>query len=343
MDNVQHHPAVFDLHSDIITDIAIRRAQGERSVFKTRHFPRLVKSGVMAAVLALWVEPHYRQNSPTRLWQLLGAFLADLADSPECVRLVTDKASLLETLEKGKFGVFLGVEGMTFVEQWPVAGNHAKTSALDLLPERLRESLGIVQALGLRHAILVWGEQNQLAGGPGGSYNPQASTGLTPFGRYTVQELAVRNIVVDVSHLDESSTDGVFSAVPGVVIASHSNARALCNVPRNLSDAHLREIGRRNGVVGINAYSRFLHSSTATLDHYIDHLVYVANQIGIDHVALGFDFMDYLPSTLGFPEQTQSLERVEDVPNLLHRLRQRGFSTREVEQISFYNALRIFG
>lgn len=341
MNNVQQRPIVFDLHSDIISDIVIRRAQGERSVFKTRHFPRLSKNGVMAVVLVLWVEPHHRQNSSIRLLQLLGAFLADLAESSDCVRLVTGEASLLQSLQEGKMGVFLGVEGMTFVEQWPIF-TQGKRTPFDLLSEQLRESLEILQSLGLRHAILVWGENNQLACGPGGSYDPFTSAGLTAFGMHTVRDLTLRHIVVDVSHLDERSTDDVFNAVEDVVIASHSNARALCDVPRNLSDTHLQEIAQRNGVVGINAYSRFIHPDRATLDHYIDHIVYVANLIGIEHVALGFDFMDYLPPDLGFSEKTQGLARVEDVPNLLIRMRQRGFSAQEVEQISFQNALRVF-
>ncbi|MFB5193217.1 dipeptidase [Alicyclobacillus fastidiosus] len=336
---------VFDLHSDIPVDIARRRAFGERAVFKTRHFERLVEGGIQAAILVLWVEPEHRCRSAQRIVELLGALIADLHESSDCVELVSNEESLKNCIGRGKFAVFLGVEGMTFVEQWSLGGtsNMADWQQSDALYEKFRQSFGILNQFTLRHAILVWGEQNQIASGPGTFFDEASRVGLTDFGRHVVQELDRSNIIIDVSHLDETSTEDVLTTTQGVVIASHSNARALCDHPRNLSDRHICKIGDRGGVIGINAYANFIDPVNPTVDRYVDHVVYIANLIGIEHVALGFDFMDYLPDTFGFSEKTTGLTNASDVPGLIERLYKRGFTEREVEQLAFQNALRIVG
>ena len=123
-------------------------------------------------------------------------------------------------------------------------------------------------------------------------------------------------------------------------IQTRHTSRRVCG---NLPDRHLGEIGRWNGVIGINAYGKFLDRHNPTIDRYVDHVVYVANLVGIEHVALGFDFMDYLPDSLGFSEKTAGLTCVEDVPSLIQKLHERGFSESEIERITFNNALRVFG
>jgi membrane dipeptidase len=368
-------PYVFDLHSDLVTDIAIRRARGERRVFARRHFRRLVEGGVRAAVAVLWVEPEYRQHSAQRFLQLFGSLMADLEECRDCVELVTDAKALSAVVNSGKVALFLGLEGMTFVEQWPlieaigdkvgdkstqteIATSQATDappaspnsyqpnasladSADSQLAEKLRQALAVLVPAGLRHAILVWGERNQIASGPGAMYRPELGRGLTPFGRQVVRELADRNVVIDLSHLDDESIDGVLDAVEGPVMASHSNARALCDVPRNLLDRHIREIGQRGGVIGLNSYPDFIDGHRPTIDRLIDHAVYIADLIGIDHVAFGFDFTDYLTESGYGVREDAELRSVEDVPKLIARMRERGFSEADIEKIAFANALRM--
>lgn len=340
-------PYIFDLHSDMATDIAIRRARGERQVFRRRHYPRLASSGVKAVVAVLWVEPEYRQNSASRLLQLLGSLMADLEECKDCVQVVTDKATLNKALESGKVALFLGIEGMTFVEQWPIFESVGKQPngaevAEGQLAEQLLEALAVLMPFGLRHAILVWGERNQIASGPGLLYRAELGKGLTEFGKQVVRELESRKVLVDLSHLDDQSIDDVLEVAEGPILASHSNARALCEAQRNLIDRHIREIGRRNGVVGMNAFTNFIDVDSPTIDRFIDHAVYIAGMIGIDHVAFGFDFTDFLPAESGYGVSADvELRSVENVPKLIQRLRERGFSEAEIGKLAFTNAMRI--
>lgn len=350
---------VIDMHSDIATDIAIRRAAGEHQVFKRHHFEKLKQAGVRGVFSVLWVEPEYRHRSAARLVQLLGALLADVQECSDCVELVTSEKALVKTIDIGKIGLVLGVEGMTFVEQWPsfeqeggkesaVASAHMAdvfdAASLTLLNEKLLQSLAILKLLGLRHTIFVWGEDNAIASGPIPSHGESTNRGLTEFGRQVVQTLQAQNIMVDVSHLDDKSTEVVLAATNGVVMASHSNARALCDVPRNLIDTHIDEIGRRGGVIGINAYPDFIHESDSSLDRFIDHIVYIGNRIGLQHVGLGFDFTDFLDTENGGRgRDVIGLHSASDVPSLIQRMSERGFSASEIVGVTHQNALRILG
>jgi len=344
---------VIDMHSDIATDIAIRRAAGERQVFKRHHFEKLKKAGVYGVFSVLWVEPEYRQQSTYRLFQLLGSLLADIQECRDCVEIVTTERALSEVMNRGKIGLVLGVEGMTFVEQWPIFAQPPERdsdetslslSRVSQLHEQMQQSLAVLGPLGLKHAILVWGEDNEIASGPVPGHSPSTNRGLTAFGQQVVQHLQAQKILVDVSHLDDASTDAVLASTSGVVVASHSNARALCNVPRNLTDRQIDEIGRRGGVIGINAYPEFIHESDASVDKFIDHMVYIAHRIGVQHVGLGFDFIDFLPmESVGWNRSDVGLRSAQDVPLLVQRMHERGFADSEIQGVTHKNALRILG
>lgn len=105
--------------------------------------------------------------------------------------------------------------------------------------------------------MLTWDEENALATGVQGD----ADRGLTETGRRAVRRIQEKGMVMDVSHLNEKSFWGVMDVTAGPVIASHSNAKALCDVPGNLTDEQLRAIRDTGGVVGLNAYCRFVDAN----------------------------------------------------------------------------------
>ncbi|MBO5501634.1 MAG: membrane dipeptidase [Clostridia bacterium] len=181
-------------------------------------------------------------------------------------------------------------------------------------------------ALGVRAAALVWNNENRLAHpAKGGS-----SEGLTPFGKTILQEMRKHRMAVDISHLNERGSDEVMdSDTP--CMASHSCARGLCDHFRNLSDRQLRQLFATGGYVGVNFFVPFLATNgKATLDTVIDHMAYMCDMGGENHVGLGSDFD-------GIDQYPEGLRNAGDIPALLERMRQRGFSEALVEKIAGQN------
>lgn len=181
-------------------------------------------------------------------------------------------------------------------------------------------------AMGVRAAALVWNNENRLAHPAKGS----SRDGLTSFGKAIVQEMRNHRMAVDISHLNERGSDEVMdSDFP--CMASHSCARGLCDHFRNLSDRQLRQLFATGGYVGVNFYVPFLTSSgKATLDTVIDHMVYMCDLGGENHVGLGSDFD-------GIDEYPEGLRNAGDLPALLDRMRQRGFPETLVRKIAGEN------
>jgi len=181
-------------------------------------------------------------------------------------------------------------------------------------------------AMGVRAAALVWNNENRLAHpAKGGS-----KEGLTPFGRAIVQQMRKHRMAVDISHLNERGSDEVMdSDTP--CMASHSCARGLCDHFRNLSDRQLKQLFATGGYVGVNFFVPFLSTSgKATLDTVIDHMAYMCDLGGENHVGLGSDFD-------GIDEYPEGLRNAGDIPALLERMRQRGFSEALVRKIAGEN------
>lgn len=187
-------------------------------------------------------------------------------------------------------------------------------------------SVGNYAALGVRGAALVWNNENRLAH-PAKSGSQE---GLTPFGRQVVQQMRRHRMAVDISHLNERGSDEVMdSDFP--CMASHSCARGLCDHFRNLSDRQLRLLFSTGGYVGVNFFVPFLtNTGKASLDTVIDHMAYMCDLGGENAVGLGSDFD-------GIDEYPEGLRNAGDIPALLDRMRQRGFSETLVGKIAGEN------
>ena len=126
----------------------------------------------------------------------------------------------------------------------------------------------------------------------------------------------------------------------GPVIASHSNCRALCAVPRNLTDDQLRAIRDTGGIVGLNVHHAFVHEDPAqqTAQMLARHAVHMAEVMGVEHVACGFDFCEFFGSG---NDGAQGLEDCSGTGNLFFWLEKLGMSAREREMIARENFLRV--
>ncbi len=198
------------------------------------------------------------------------------------------------------------------------------------------ELLYLFHELGVRMVSLVWSRINSFADGSTFK-SPEYGTGrgLTPYGKDVLKTIEELGILLDISHLNDDGVRDVFKSFNGIVVASHSSARTLCNIERNIPDEFIKEIAERNGVVGINFSPRFLTCGNegASIDDLLRHIEHVANVGGIEHVALGSDF-DGLPS---YPE---SLDGGDKLPVLGERLIE-FFGEEDAQKICFKNWLRV--
>lgn len=147
-------------------------------------------------------------------------------------------------------------------------------------------------------------------------------------------------MLVDVSHLSDGSFADVIRLAHGPVIASHSNCRALCDVRRNLTDDQLRAIRDTGGVVGVNAFHGFVHQDPErqTAEMLARHAAHMADVMGVEHVACGFDFCHFMgPGNEG----ARGLEDASQAGTLFFWLEKMGMSRRERELVARENFLRV--
>jgi membrane dipeptidase len=198
------------------------------------------------------------------------------------------------------------------------------------------ESLDAWVARGIRVVGLVHTEHNALASSSGDQH--PADYGLTEAGKQLLRRAHALGVAVDVSHASDRAIDDVLALARetgGVVVATHSNARALCDHPRNLSDAQLRGIAATGGVVGLNFHSPFVvRGRAATLADVVRQAKYLVQVAGIEHVALGADFE-------GGVRPAKGLEDASHYPDLARALRSAGLSEAAVRKVFSENALRV--
>ena len=202
------------------------------------------------------------------------------------------------------------------------------------------EELEVLAAAGLRSLGLVWSRPNAFATGvpfgfPG---SPDQGPGLTAAGRELVAACGALGLLVDVSHLNARGFWDVAELGAGPLVASHSNAHALCPSPRNLTDDQLRAIGERGGLVGINFHVGFLRAdgeedAATPLSRIAAHAAHVAELAGVDAVGLGSDFDGaVMPAALG---------DASALPALLNELRAVGFAEDELVKLAHANWHRV--
>lgn len=320
---------VLDGHSDLLYDVTRRRIGGETRVLERVHLPQLRRGGVEGLVLALWTSTAHGEtfweDTPwrnpdaalDRTWQQMTALSDELRETP-ALRLVRTAAEAEAARAQGKLYLFLAVEGMAAI-------------GADL------RGLEWYWRSGVRLGTLTWNEENLLATGSGGD----PYSGLTDLGKRAVGRMQELGMVVDVSHLNDGGFRDVMKLARGPVAASHSNCRKLCDVRRNLSDEQLRAIRDTGGVVGINSYHGFVHAdpSRQTAETLARHAAHMADVMGIEHVACGFDFCGYMG-----PPDNDSARGIEDagqVPEFFRCLERLGMTARERELVARENFLRI--
>lgn len=330
---------VIDLHCDTLSKLVSSPSDFFLpSDKKTSHisFSGLQSANALLQCFALFTDL-YDLNGETPLSHIkkqLSCFETFLTQSGGKLKQVFSYPDIVSNQKQGVISALLTLEECCLSED-----------VLSLLP--------LLYSHGVRMTTLTWNYPNLLAspasditsslpsGTPRPSYLsglPLTHNGLTPLGFEFVTEAEHLGIIIDVSHLSVAGFYDVAAHSTKPFLASHSNVKSICNVPRNLSDDMLRTLAEHGGIVGLNLHEPFLIPSPASPEELLRALVRHAKHIisvaGIDTLAVGTDF-DGIPGNAAIPDITY-LSRLENA------LKKAGLSSGEVEKIFYGNALRFF-
>ena len=198
------------------------------------------------------------------------------------------------------------------------------------------ERIDCLYEKGVRLITLTWNYENCI-GYPNSKKKNTMERGLKPFGKIVVERLNEKGIIVDVSHLSDGGFWDCIKYSRAPIVASHSNARALCPHPRNLSDEMLRRLGDSGGVAGVNFYSHFLtEKGNASVEHIAQHALYMMQHAGEEAVAFGTDFDGFERTEL--PE---GIAGIQDIGYVCEVMKNKGFSERQLDKIWYKNVKRI--
>ena len=199
---------------------------------------------------------------------------------------------------------------------------------------RSPEDVSLFAALGVRMIGLTWSISNALCGSSGDA--PQPGAGLTPLGQAVVREAGRMGIAIDLAHASDACIEDVLNVSAAPVLASHSNARALFDHYRNLTDAQIAGIVAGGGLIGVTFVNAFLHrpAGEATIEHVLDQIDYLVRTAGSDHVTIGSDF-DGATMPAGLEDATR-------YPALTVGMATRGHSEETIRKVLGLNFLRVF-
>ncbi|RBP63867.1 membrane dipeptidase [Alkalibaculum bacchi] len=309
---------IIDLHCDTIKKIYELQ---EESLYENSYsvdIKKLIHGKVDAQFFAMFLNKAWIEEQKLDIYkytkEFYKVFVKELEENQEYIKLAKNDSDVKANREKGILSAFLTIEEGHFLE--------------DKI-ERLEE----FYELGLRLITLTWNYENCI-GYPNSYDKNDMKKGLKNFGFQVVEKMNELGMIIDVSHLSDGGFYDCIKHSKKPVIASHSNARAITNVPRNLTDEMMSLLADKGGIMGLNFCPHFLgEGETSKVEDMIRHTKHIKNKAGIDVLALGTDF-DGIDGEL-------EISNIGEMNKLLIALDRAGFKTNEIEKISYLNAERI--
>lgn len=355
----------IDMHAD-----TAQRLVDENVDLQTRlpdgHFDalRMREGGLTAQFFAIWVEPHYYgtggQTAIERADKQINAVRALAEKYPETWLFATNADDIRRAKREGKLAALLGLEG-----------GYALDENLANVKKYFR--------LGVRYMSPVWTVSLSWAGSSGDTIGQ--TRGLNEFGRAVVREMNRLGMLVDVSHVSDQTFWDIIATSTSPVVATHSNARALCAVSRNLTDEQIRAIAKTGGVINVVFYPAFIEPSWNKLKYEVDaeiaplleqamretrgtdlqkriakdkirarefarRLPPVSISRLVDHIEhvvklVGIEHIGIGSDFDGIQATPQNLSTVAELPNLTTELVRRGYGEDELTKILGGNMLRV--
>jgi len=358
---IHRRAIVIDTHNDVTTPMTNDDydLSGTPPAPYRTSIERMKKGGLTAEFFSLYVKPWYVEHggSARRTLDMIDSVYRAVERHPRDLMIATTVADIRRAKRQGKIAALMGIEG-----------GHAIEDSLATLREFHR--------LGVRYMTLTWNNTNNWADAGRGE---KKHNGLSDFGKEVVREMNRLGMLIDVSHVSDETMSDTLDVSKAPIIASHSSARALSNVPRNIPDDLLRRIAKNGGVVQVNFYSVFVDTATvspqsaerdrrikaqqdAIDEKYKDDperraeesdKLEAANPLPplpisklidhIDHIVkiAGIDHVGIGADFDGANDMPEGAQDVSMLPNITYELLKRGYSERDIRKILGENLLRV--
>jgi len=342
---------VFDGHNDFLlrlfTDPPHRdRLWLERNAQGHLDLPRMRAGGLAGGLFAIFVPPTERPGG-LNFAERMKEVPYELPLPPECAlgaaqQVALAQAGLMMWMARAApedFALCTSVaEIRAAMSAGRIAGMMHMEGAEAIDPDL--DALHAFHAMGLRSLGPVWSRPTAFGHGvpfrfPG---TPDTGPGLTEAGKRLVRECNALGIVIDLSHLNEKGVDHVAALSDAPLVATHSNAHAVCPSPRNLTDRQLKQIAESGGMVGLNLATFFLRPdgrarTDVGMDVLLRHLDHLLAHLGEEGVGIGSDFDGCLvPEGIG---------DVAGLPVLIEAMRAHGYGKALVAKIARENWLSL--
>ncbi|HEV3190672.1 MAG TPA: dipeptidase [Polyangiaceae bacterium] len=365
---LHRHSIVIDTHNDITSTILENEFDLATPTGRTAtNLPRMRAGGITGEFFSIYVDKRFYEHpssfdggSARRALDMIDITYQQIERHREDLVLATSADEVRRAKHDGKIAILMGIEG-----------GHAIENSLYALRGFYR--------LGIRYMTLTHSVHNDWADSSGVDATPPkpAHHGLSAFGEAVVREMQRIGMLVDVSHVSDETFDGVMRIAKAPIIASHSSARALCDVPRNLSDDELRAVAKNGGVVMVNFYPGYIdpaylqaqrafrakhakeieelgkrHLKLSELrDSYMrmgaGDLPKTPLSVLVDHIehiakVAGIDNVGLGSDFDGVPALPVGLEGIDGLPKITLELVKRGWSDEDVKKVLGENFLRVF-
>ena len=352
---------VIDSHNDITTPMTnddYDLGGAPPAPYRTS-IDRMKEGGLTAEFFSVYIKPDYvRSGAARRTLDMIDSVYRAVERHPNDLMFATSVADIRRAKKQGKVAALMGIEG-----------GHAIEDSLATLREFYR--------LGVRYMTLTWNNTNNWADAGRGE---KKHNGLSDFGKEVVLEMNRLGMMVDVSHVSDKTMSDALDVSKAPIIASHSSARALSNMPRNIPDDLLKKIADKGGVIQVNFYTEFLDAATvspqsearnarlkaeqdAINEKYKDDperrgeesdKLEAANPLPplpisklidhIDHIVkvAGIDHVGIGADFDGANDMPEGARDVSMLPNITYELLKRGYSETDIRKILGENLLRVF-
>lgn len=301
---------IFDMHADMGTNFYERKLAGEKEIFKKYNKENLLKGDVKGIFTACFFEG---KEDWSYMQEMIKYCNEEILSNNDTLRQIKSKEDLIGD---DKTLALISVEGMCGIK------------------EDVENKIAWMYENGVRVASLVWNESNALANG----WKQDPLRGLSEDGFKVVKKMNELGMIIDVSHINEKGFWDVISTSSKPIIATHSNARRLCNHDRNLTDQQIKAIADKGGIIGLNACGDFVNEDRNKQSAFelAKHGKYIADLVGIEHVACGFDYMDFLIGDYD-DDMCYDMKNASYSQNLIKGFKELGFNDEDIRKIAFDN------